>query len=154
MHGAVGCQTWGEFLGSLDCHLSGKDPAAEQDRESHPGITRLSASLQGLGEAGLGLEAEPRQLVRMGCYLHPSIAPLLSGVLPGFWGLVGDVGTKRGSLAPRQGAREKGKPAGRGSLHWMPAGVLGKKSSCSAYAVETGQESSHATSHWADFSGC
>lgn len=48
-----------------DCHPAGKEPAARQDGESHPGITWLPAGWQGLGETGLGLEVEPRQLVRI-----------------------------------------------------------------------------------------
>lgn len=122
-----------------------------QKGERHPGITHLSAILQGLGEA------EPRQLFRMLPFgillLHSSVAHLLSRMLPGFWGLVA-VSTKRGPLAPGQGAGEQGKACRKGSPHWMPGGVLGKKSSCSAYAMELGQESSHTASHWAAFSGC
>lgn len=75
-------------------------------------------------------------------------------MLPGFWGLVGAVSTKGGPLASGQGAGEQGKACWKGSLRQMPGGALGKKSSCSAYAMELGQESSHAASHWAAFSGC
>lgn len=129
-----------------------------QEGERHPGITHLSAILQGPGEAGLGMEAEPRQLFRMLPFgiplLHSTVAPLLSRMLPGFWGLLVDVGTKRGPLAPGQGAGEQRKACRKGSPHWMPGGVLGKKSSCSAYTMELGQESSHTASHWAALSGC
>lgn len=90
----------------------------------------------------------------LGCPLHPRVAPLLSGMLPGFWGLVGAISIKRGPLAPRQGAGEQGKACRKGSPSQTPDGALGKKSSCSAYAVELGQESSHAASHRAAFSGC
>lgn len=90
----------------------------------------------------------------LGCSLHPRVAPLLSRTPPGFWGLVGAIGSKRGPLVPRWGAGERGKAYWKGSPRRMPGGALGKKSSCSAYAVEPGQESSHATSHRADFSGC
>lgn len=61
--GVVGFLTWGLLSGCLDCQLAGKEPAAGQDGERHRGITQLPASSQGLGEAGL--EAVPRQLVRM-----------------------------------------------------------------------------------------
>lgn len=91
---------------------------------------------------------------RLECPLHPRLAPLLSRMLPGFWGFIGAVSTKRGHFAPWQGTGEQGKACRKGSPHWTPGGVLGKKSSCSAYAVELGQESSHAVSHRAAFSGC
>lgn len=90
----------------------------------------------------------------LGCFLHARVAPLLSRMLPGFWGLVGAVGTKKGPLTPGQAGGEQGKAFWKGSPLRTPGGALGKKSSCSAYAVEPGQESSHATSHRADFSGC
>lgn len=38
----------------------------------------------------------------LACPLHPRLAPLLSRMLPVFWGLVGNVRTKRGPLAPRR----------------------------------------------------
>lgn len=63
MCGVVGFLTWGLLSGCLDCQPAGKEPAAGQDGERHRGITQLPASSQGLGEAGL--EAVPRQLVRM-----------------------------------------------------------------------------------------
>lgn len=61
----MGFLTWGLLSGCLDCQPAGKEPAAGQDGERHRGITQLPASSQGLGEAGLGLEAVLRQLVRM-----------------------------------------------------------------------------------------
>lgn len=90
----------------------------------------------------------------LGCPFHSRVAPLLFRMLPGFCGLIGLSETERGPVAAGQGAREQGKACCKGSLCWLPGGVLGKKSLWSAYAWELGQESSHITSHWAVFSGC
>lgn len=156
MCGAVGFPAWGLLSGCLDCQLAGKEPAAGQDGERHRGITQLPVPVQRACER-LGWRLCPGSLSgcsHLGCPLHSRVAPLLFRMLPGFCGLVGLMETERGPLAAGQGAGEQGKACSKESLCWLPAGVLGKKSLWSAYALELGQESSHVASHWAVFSGC
>jgi len=70
---------------------------------------------RGWGRLGWGWGLRPgssSECSHLGCPLHPRVAPFaLCRMLPGFCGLVGAVGTKRGPLAPGQGS---GEPAGRG----------------------------------------
>lgn len=121
----------------------------------HPAAWQLTGPGRGWAGAGGCAQAACQDApIWKGCPFHSRVAPLLFRMLPGFCGLIGLSETERGPVAAGQGAREQGKACCKGSLCWLPGGVLGKKSLWSAYAWELGQESSHITSHWAVFSGC